>query len=163
MNRQNSIDFLSHLSKKKSFKRELLLLIIVGIIGCLGTMVIFKKCWKPQEQVKSKTFTSITIPDQVSNLNKARRTSPFLNILGKFVPGQELSFTINNYNSKATYEVNFGDGIIKNVKDANFNYTYQNEGKYTLEMIMHYRDKSSQVFEGNINISSLPPKMLTSI
>ncbi len=166
MNRHNTVDLKGQLfkakkasNKKTPFGKDVSLLMIVGVIGCIGTLFIFNKSWISEKNASGNTLTTITIPPSIISLTPMDKS--FLIISGDYLIHKSLNFTIPDFNSKAIYEVNFGDGKIQKFKTQNFNHTYSEDGFYYIEMKMIFKEESTILFETKVEITD-PNKNLIS-
>lgn len=166
MNRQNTADPVSELFERVSNsikKKELSLFLIVGVIGCIGTMSVFKKSFIKQASVP-KNLSTIKIVEQAASVTPLlQNMDPFLEISGDFYTAKPIDFKIGNFNTQALYEVNFGDGQIFKGKASEISHTYSSEGAFDVELIIHYKDNSSSIFNTRVNISQSKASFLSSL
>lgn len=165
MNRQNTVDPVSELFERVSIsfrKRDLSLLLIVGVIGCVGTMSIFKRAFVKKTS-SPKNLSTISIPQEFGSQALLGEIDPFLNIQGKYNSEEAMKFTILNHNPKATYEVNLGDGNVIKGCPNEFSHIYKKDGEYHVELIIHYKEESNSIFNTSFNISSSQQTFLSSL
>ncbi|WP_235299590.1 hypothetical protein [Portibacter marinus] len=166
MNRQDTIDPISQIFERISLplkRKELSLILIVGVIGCIGTMSVFKKSFA--RTVKApKNLSTIKIVEEATSVTPfLQNIDPFLNIAGTMHIFEPLEFSIGNYNPQAVYEVNFGDGQFLKGKFKSFKHAYQQEGKFDVELIIHYKNNSNSIFNTTVNIFPTEAAFLSSL
>jgi len=165
MNRQNTVDPVSELFERVSIsfkKRELSLLLIVGVIGCIGTMSIFKRAFV-KNPAAPKNLATINIPEKSNSQILLSKIDPFLNIQGDFQSEKPMIFSISNHNPKATYDVDFGDGKVMKGCANKFSHVYKKGGEYDVELIIHYKDESNSIFNTNLQIVTSDKAYLSSL
>lgn len=165
MNRHNTVDPVTELFERVNInikKKELYLLLIVGIIGCVGTMAIFEKA-ADKTTTSTQHLSTINIPKEVKSKSFFGKLDPFLNIQGDFQVEKSIDFSIYNYNPKAIYEVNFGDGHVVKSNAEKFSHVYKKDGEYNVELIIHYKNESNTIFNTKLNISSSETTFLSSL
>lgn len=172
MNRNTSFDFASqgpNLTSKKTrerrlFKKEISLICIVGLVGCIGTLFVFNKSWFPEKLDVKEHFALITIskPSQKSEF-VTQRNRPFLEISGDRIIDSELVFQIKNYNPNATYKIDFGDGQVEKSNNDLIHHTYSTQGNFQIELKMLFRAKESVVYNRSVEITDPESNYLSSI
>ncbi|GLR17230.1 PKD domain-containing protein [Portibacter lacus] len=165
MNRQNTVDPVTELFERVNInikKKEFFLLLIVGIIGCAGTMAIFNRAAPPSTPATNQLST-INIPKVAKSKSFFGKLDPFLSIQGDFRAEKSIEFAISNYNPKAHYEVNFGDGDVIRSNAQVINHVYKKDGEYNVELIIHYKNESNSIFNTKVNISPPSDTFLSSL
>lgn len=153
----------SLLSKKKFFQKELSLLFIVGVVGCMGTMFIFSKGWYNTGSHSSQSLEAISIPQKKSAVIPSRELSTFLQVKGEYFVNNPLDFQITNFNPKAIYQVDFGDGTISELAAEEFSHSYVKAGEYQLRLNIKYKKENAALFEMVITINETKEAFLTSL
>ena len=148
---------------KKSFQKELSLLFIVGVVGCIGTMFIFSKGWYNSGSQTSQSLETISIPQKKNAPIPTRELSTFLQVEGEYFVNNILNFHITNFNTQALYQVDFGDGTTRELSTEKFSYSYSKPGEYRLQLSINYKKESAALFETVIQILAPDKGFLTSL
>ena len=126
-------------------------------------MSIFKKSFVIESK-SSESLSTIKIVEEAASITPFLNSiDPFLKINGTMQASDILNFEIANYNSQATYEVNFGDGQSLVGKSPSIKHTYLNTGKYNVELIMHYKENSNSIFQTRVEILPSNAEFLSSL
>ena len=149
--------------KKGFFQKELSLLFIVGVIGCIGTMFIFSKGWYNSNSQTDHSLETISIPQKKNAIILSRKSSTHLEVEGRYVVDTKLKFKISNFNAQALYLVDFGDGTISELSTDKFTHSYSKSGEYRLQLQIKYRVESAILFEKIIQIRDSKKGFLTSL
>jgi uncharacterized protein (DUF2249 family) len=165
MNRHNTVDPVSELFERVNIsfkKRELSLLLIVGVIGCIGTMSVFNRSYV-KDHTTSTSVSTIKIPNEAKHQEFLENLDPYLNIGGAYECHKPMVFTIFNHNPKALYEVDYGDGTVQKGYAAEFKHIYKKDGPYEVKLIIHYKEESNTIFGTQLNISPSNQSLLSSL
>jgi hypothetical protein len=165
MNRHNTADPVSELFERVNIsfkKRELSLLLIVGVIGCVGTMSVFNRSYV-KDTATSSNLSTIRIPSENSDKQLLAKLDPFLNVGGDYQCNKPMVFTISNYNPQALYEVDYGDGAVEKGYSNQFKHTYVKDGPYEVKLIIHYKAESNTIFDTEVKISPAEQGLLSSL
>ena len=153
----------SLLPKNKFFHKELSLLFIVGVVGCIGTMFIFSKGWYNSGSQSTQSLETISIPQKKDAFIPTRKLNTFLQVEGEYFVNNKLDFQITNFNAQAVYQIDFGDGTISELKAEKFSHSYIQAGKYRLQLNIKYKKESAALFETVITIEETKDGFLTSL
>lgn len=165
MNRQDTVDPVSELFERVNFsfkKRELSLLLIVGVIGCIGMMSVFNRSYD-KDSSTSTNVSSIRISNEAGNNELMGSLDPYLDIGGLYECNKPMIFTISNYNAKALYEVDYGDGTVEKGYTPEFRHVYTKDGSYKVRLIIYYKEESNTIFGTELNISTSDQSFLSSL
>lgn len=171
MSRNTTFDFVGHFPKLTSLslrsqrlvRKEISLLCIVGIIGCLGTLFIFNKAWLKDSPLPIEKLGSITISKQTSAIQKERVEESILRLSGQMIVNSEIEFSINNYNPNAIYEIHFGDGDTHLLGSNYTKHTYKMNGEYQVRVSMNYKNQESIVYDSRIEVTGSHQQLLSGI
>ncbi len=166
MSRHNTADPVSELFESVGHslkKKDLSLLIVIGIVGCIGSMSIFKKSFLSRASSPKNLSTIKIVEDAASLTPTLQNIDPHLNISGSFHTAENVNFEIANHNPKVLYEVRFGDGKHLKGKLPAIVHKYPKAGTYNVELIMFYKDKSKSVYNTSVTIFPLAPTFSSSL
>lgn len=166
----NQMDTISVFNKKKShisffknlFQKELSLLLIVGVIGCIGTFFIFTKAWNYNTEPTHQLLNTITISKCDKNTVAGGLYHPMVYITGNYMENNPVAFKISDYNMKALYKVDFGDGTESIFQDDTFEHTYKSSGDFKIKMAMHYKEIILPIYETTLSIKNSDQALITS-
>lgn len=159
MNRTSTLNYLKRRETKIPFfkslySKELSLLFIVGIIGCIGTLFIFNKAWISNgSNAPQQNLNTITIAKCDKSQSKSIRNDNIVDISGNLYANDPVTFTVNNYNSKAQYLISFGDGTEKLLSGDFYIHQFAEPGNYPVKMKMLYKENTSEIFETSLKIN----------
>ncbi len=146
----------------KSLQTERIIVILLIIVGIIGAYYTFKFGFK---STLSKTTSQITknvltpvleanlqIPIKQENVFEKISSNTQLKIDGINEANQKMKFTIESFDKKAKYNLIMGDGKVLHPRSKTIEYTYQNPGKYHVQLKVSYNGKSKKIYSDKIEI-----------
>ncbi len=149
----------------KYFKKELLPIILLITVGTIGTLYSLSRgTGNNLSRTTSKITSNKMIHDaefstqpEKALLGSTSFSEPLKNqllIKGEKEVKQPLSFSIENFNKKAKYDLHLGDGKVLHPTVKTIHYAYQNPGNFEVKLIINYNGESARLFKENIQIAT---------
>lgn len=136
------------------------LMILCGLIGlfyCFSNAnTIFKKNSKEQTGLLEKGDYQYAIAGfskaKTTPNSDAQASRAFVNITGRYKAGHTLYFELDDFNAKATYEFDFGNGDRKKVYRDQLAYTYITPGTYEVSLLVSYQGETEKAYADILTI-----------
>ncbi len=154
INKQLEVNYTNVGSTKKSITEGINILVLI-VLGCTG--LYFYSSLNGQKK-SNNAYSPITI-DNYAAFNSTEKSKPaerFLSqqliIDGNKEAGEKISITIDGYDKKAEYTIDFGDGKQIKSNTEKFEHTYDQPGDYNINLNVTYDQEQAQNIIENIVI-----------
>jgi hypothetical protein len=139
----------SKTNKSGGIENSLLSILFIG--GILG---VFHFLQSPERQhsdlINSIRSQSQTTENASISINEGLA---FLQIDGAMEQNVPIHFTIVSFNEKVQYFLDFGDGVRRQLKQANTRYTYRESGAFRVKLIAVYQREEKILHAETLYIS----------
>ncbi len=131
-------------------------IIILIALGCAGLFLYYnilspKKTHVPHSGITANT-NIVADEQEHHSVPETKVEHSQLLIEGHREAGELITFTIDNYDKKASYIIDFGNGTRKEVKNKKITYSYNRSGNYEVKLSVGYKNEAPVEFSKKIYI-----------
>lgn len=146
-------------SEKKTFLEGVNILILI-LLGCGGLYIYSSTFLSQDPSPKLSGITANAVESSNSDKKVKENNNPAvgqnnkLTLKGHQVVGEKLTFTLDNFDKKAIYYIDFGDGTKKTMSNQETQHVYSKTGSFNVEVKVNYEGKALQRISSQVIISS---------
>lgn len=142
---------------KKAITEEINIAILI-LLGCAGLYFYSSITSQKEPHIH---FSNITANAVLANDDHSSGTSESSNevlvkeqllIKGHMEAGEQVYITLENFDAKAQYRIEFGDGKTQAMTEKTIRYTYEKSGNYKVKLIINSNNQPVQKISHRITI-----------
>ncbi len=153
--------------KERNKLREVIMQLLILVIGVVGLSFVLQGNDSESSDINnyqdtvlevqsSKEIPQATLAQTSSTLFQLPKKKTSLNIQGQQETYQPIKFTVNGFDKKAKYYIDYGDGEVERLRQRSIEYVYGRSGFYTVEVFAVYKKEKALVAKKEIAIADSP-------
>ncbi len=134
------------------------ILVLMGSIGVylVGSNYeqpsVYNTNLSPSHRYNESSFSEQTLASQSTNQIESKTFENQLKVSGVHKVNQKLTFSIDNFDSSASYVIDLGNGDLIIPADKTSYYSYPVSGSYLVELIATYKGKETILFSDFVDV-----------